>query len=82
MQLANQGLPRSTSRGFDVLSEEQGLGTSNFIEQARYNRALEQELVQTIKQIQGVRDARVHLSIPRQNSFIRNSRRAQRLGHD
>ncbi|MBT8146383.1 MAG: flagellar M-ring protein FliF, partial [Gammaproteobacteria bacterium] len=74
MQLASEGLPRSTNRGFEILNEDQGLGTSNFVEQARYNRALEQELVQTIKQIQGVRDARVHLSIPKQNSFIRNSR--------
>ena len=75
MQLANEGLPRSTSRGFEILDEDQGLGTSNFVEQARYNRALEQELVQTIKQIQGVRDARVHLSIPKRNSFIRDSRK-------
>ena len=75
MQLANEGLPRTSSKGFDILEEDQSLGTSNFIEQARYQRALEQELVQTIKQIQGVRDARVHLSIPRQTSFIRNSRR-------
>jgi len=74
MQLANEGLPRSTNRGFEILDEDQGLGTSNFVEQARYNRALEQELVQTIKQIQGVRDVRVHLSIPKQNSFIRDSR--------
>ena len=75
MQLANEGLPRSTNRGFEILNEDQGLGTSNFVEQARYNRALEQELLQTIKQIQGVRDARVHLSIPKQNSFIRDSRK-------
>ncbi len=73
LQLANDGLPRSSSRGFDILEDEQSLGTSNFLEQARYHRALEQELVQTIKHIQGVRDARVHLSIPRQTSFIRNS---------
>lgn len=75
MQLANEGLPRTNNRGFDILEEDQSLGTSNFIEQARYQRALEQELVQTIKQIQGIRDARVHLSIPKQTSFIRNSRR-------
>jgi len=73
MQLASEGLPRSSKRGFEILNEDQGLGTSNFVEQARYNRALEQELVQTIKQIQGIRDARVHLSIPKQNSFIRSS---------
>jgi len=73
LQLANDGLPRSSSRGFDILEDNQSLGTSNFLEQARYHRALEQELVQTIKYIQGVRDARVHLSIPKQSSFIRNS---------
>jgi len=73
IQLASEGLPKSSSRGYDILQEEQSLGTSNFIEQARYHRALEQELVQTIKHIQGIRDARVHLSIPKQTSFIRNS---------
>jgi len=73
LQMANNGLPRSSSRGFDILEDDQGLGTSNFLEQARYNRALEQELVQTVKHIQGVRDARIHLSIPKQSSFIRNS---------
>lgn len=76
IQLANEGLPRSTGQGFDILNEDQSLGTSNFIEQARYNHALELELTRTITQIQGVRDARVHLSIPRQNSFIRNSRKS------
>ena len=71
--LANNGLPRSSNRGYDILQEEQSLGTSSFIEQARYTRALEQELVQTINLIQGVRDSRVHLSIPKQTSFIRST---------
>lgn len=73
LQLASNGLPRSSSRGYGILEEEQTLGTSNFMEQARYNRALEQELVQTISQISGVRAARVHLSIPKKSSFIRSS---------
>ncbi len=73
LQLASSGLPRSSNKGYAILEEEQSLGTSNFMEQARYNRALEQELVQTIKRIDGVRDARVHLSIPKQSSFIRSS---------
>jgi flagellar M-ring protein FliF len=73
LQLATQGLPRtSSSTGFDALNEGSALGTSNFVEQTRYNRALEQELVTTIKLIRGVRDARVHLSIPKQNSFVRS----------
>ncbi|MES2603911.1 MAG: flagellar basal-body MS-ring/collar protein FliF, partial [Pseudomonadota bacterium] len=71
--LASQGLPRSANgTGYDNLEDTQTLGTSNFVEQTRYNRALEQELVTTIKLIRGVRDARVHLSIPKQTSFVRN----------
>jgi flagellar M-ring protein FliF len=73
LHLASLGLPRSASNGFDMLSEDYALGTSNFIEQARYNHALEQELVKTIKLIRGVRDVRVHISIPKQTSFLRSS---------
>ncbi len=73
LQLANQGLPKNNSRGFGILNQEQDLGISNFIEQARFNRALEQELAGTIRSLQGVRNARVHLSIPKQTSFIRSS---------
>ncbi|MES2624469.1 MAG: flagellar basal-body MS-ring/collar protein FliF [Pseudomonadota bacterium] len=73
LHLASLGLPRSATNGFDMLAENPALGTSNFIEQARYNRALEQELVKTIKLIRGVRDVRVHISIPKQTSFLRSS---------
>jgi flagellar M-ring protein FliF len=76
LQLASQGLPRTNTSGFDILYEESSLGTSNFLEQARYNRALEQELVQTIKLIRGVRDVRVHLSIPKQSTFLRSGNKA------
>lgn len=73
LHLASLGLPRASVAGYDILSEEFSLGTSNFIEQARYNRALEQELVKTIKLLRGVRDVRVHISIPKQSSFLRSS---------
>lgn len=73
LHLASLGLPRANASGFDMLSEDASLGTSNFIEQARYNRALEQELVKTIKLLRGVRDVRVHISIPKQSSFLRSS---------
>lgn len=75
--LANQGLPRAASgSGFSRLYEDAALGTSQFMEQARFTRALEQELMMTIKLISGVGDARVHLSIPRQSSFLRSTGRA------
>ncbi len=72
LMLANQGLPRTAHPGYKGMDEGSVIGTSNFVEQTRYNRALEQELVTTIKLIRGVRDARVHLSIPKQTSFVRN----------
>ncbi|HTR00136.1 MAG TPA: flagellar basal-body MS-ring/collar protein FliF [Candidatus Acidoferrum sp.] len=72
LMLANQGLPRTAHPGYKGLDDASPIGASNFVEQTRYNRALEQELVTTIKLIRGVRDARVHLSIPKQTSFVRN----------
>lgn len=72
MKLAADGLPKSANAGFGMLSEEQGLGTSQFIEKARYQHALESELVKSISEISAVRKARVHLAIPKQSVFVRN----------
>ncbi len=72
LKLAAQGLPRSTDRGFEVLQGEQGFGTSQFIERARYQRALEIELGRTISSLNNVQSARVHLAVPRETAFLRN----------
>lgn len=74
IQLASQGLPRSAGMGFEMLSEEQGFGTSQFREQARFQRAVEAELSRSIARINNVRSARVHLAVPRQSAFSRNQR--------
>ena len=71
LKLAAEGLPRSTARGMDILNQEQGFGTSQFIEQARYKRALEEELSRSITEIYTVKTARVHLAIPKQSVFVR-----------
>ena len=72
MKLAADGLPKSANAGFGILQEEQGIGTSQFIEQARYQHALESELAKTIEKVSSVRSARVHLAISKQSAFIRN----------
>lgn len=72
MKLAAEGLPRSTSQGMEMLNEEQGFGTSQFIERARYQRAMEEELSRSIAELNNVRSARVHLAIPKQSVFVRN----------
>lgn len=76
LKLASAGLPKSTSSGFGMLDKEQGIGTSQFIEQARYQHALETELAKTIEKLGAVRSARVHLALPRQSTFIRSRKKA------
>ncbi len=70
--LAGLGLPTSEEKGFEILDKDQGFGTSQFMEKARYHRALEGELAKSIKEIASVETARVHLAIPKQSVFIRN----------
>ncbi|MGR6873261.1 flagellar basal-body MS-ring/collar protein FliF [Pseudomonas sp. HK3] len=62
------------STGLELLDKEQGLGTSQFIESARYRRGLEGELARTISSLQSVRNARVHLALPKQSVFVRDDR--------
>ncbi len=71
MKLAADGLPKGGSNGFEMLSEDQGFGTSQFVEAARYQHALEGELAQTISSIRNVESARVHLAIPKRSVFLR-----------
>lgn len=72
IRLAAEGLPRSTSQGMEMLNQDQGFGTSQFIERARYQRALEEELSRSISELNNVRTARVHLAIPKQSVFVRD----------
>ena len=72
MKLAGQGLPKETASGFELLDKNQGFGVSQFMENARYQRALEGELAQTISSMSNVQSARVHLAIPKQSEFVRN----------
>lgn len=72
LKLAAEGLPKSVSPGMEMLSEDQGFGTSQFVERARYQHALEEELSRSIAAINNVRSARVHLAVPKQSVFVRN----------
>jgi flagellar M-ring protein FliF len=72
LKLAAQGLPGATTQGMEMLQGDQGLGTSQFIETARYNHALEAELVRSVESIRIVEKARIHLAMPKQSIFIRN----------
>lgn len=61
--------------GFELLDQDQGLGTSQFMETARYRRGLEGELARTVASLHNVRNARVHLAIPKSSVFVRDERK-------
>jgi flagellar M-ring protein FliF len=71
LALAAAGLPAKTDSGFDAIKGDQGFGTSQFIENARYQHALESELARTIANLRPVREARVHLAMPKPSAFTR-----------
>ncbi len=76
MKLSAQGLPKGLGVGFEMLEKEQQMGTSQYIQQARYQRALEIELARSIGTMRNVKSARVHLAIPKRTAFIRKQTEA------
>ncbi len=75
MRLASQGLPQGSGAGFEMLDNQDGFGSSQFIESVRYQRALEGELARTISTMNTVQSARVHLAVPKQSVFVRNRKK-------
>ncbi|MCW8346651.1 flagellar M-ring protein FliF [Vibrio sp. ZSDZ65] len=71
MLLAAKGVKAQLPTGLDALKEDSSLGTSQFMENARYRHGLEGELVRTIISLNAIANARVHLAIPRQTLFVR-----------
>lgn len=73
LKLAEFGLPSSPTQGFELMDKEQPLGTSQFVENTRYQRSIEGELARTITSITSIRNARVHLAIPKKTVFVRDA---------
>lgn len=71
MAMAEQGLPRGGSIGYEVFDQANALGATSFVQNLNLVRALEGELARTIGALGPVAAARVHLSIPRRDLFSR-----------
>jgi flagellar M-ring protein FliF len=69
IKLAAQGLPEGGG-GVNAMTKDPGFGVSAFMENARYQHALETELARTIASLQNVQGARVHLAMARQSAFV------------
>jgi len=72
MRLAEAGLPRGGSVGYEIFDKSDTLGTTSFVQNVNHLRALEGELSRTIRSIDRVSAARVHLVIPERQLFQRD----------
>lgn len=70
--IAQDGLPKGGSLGYEIFDRTDGFGSSNFIQNINRLRALEGELARTIGTIANVRQARVHLVLPERAVFSRD----------
>jgi len=72
MSLAESGMPKGGGVGYEIFDKSDALGTTSFVQNINNLRALEGELARTIRSIDRVQDARVHLVIPDRPLFSRD----------
>jgi flagellar M-ring protein FliF len=69
LKLSSAGIAKDDSFNFSFLNDKSNLGNSQFLENARYLRALENDLSKTISALEGVSSAKVHIAMPQTNTF-------------
>ncbi|MGF1870943.1 flagellar basal-body MS-ring/collar protein FliF [Photobacterium indicum] len=74
LALAAAGIEAQLPAGLDILSQDSSLGTSQFIENARYRHGLEGELALSIMALDAITNVRVHLAIPKKTLFVRREK--------
>lgn len=62
--MAREGLPESSTVGYELFSGSSALGMTEFTQQVNYQRAIEGELQRTIGSLEAVKAVRVHLVTP------------------
>src|SRR3954469_23551090 len=73
MKLAESGLPKGGGIGYRILAKSDALGATSFVQNINHLRALEGELARTIRAIDRVQGARVHLVLPERPLFSRET---------
>jgi flagellar M-ring protein FliF len=72
MKLAESGLPKGGGVGYEIFDKADALGSTSFIQNINKLRALEGELSRTIRSLDRVEQARVHLVLPDRPLFSRD----------
>ena len=75
MAVAQEGLVGGASVGYEIFDRTDALGTTSFVQNINHVRALEGELARTIRAIEGIMSARVHLVLPQRELFSRDERK-------
>jgi flagellar M-ring protein FliF len=76
LQFAAEGLPKTGRLGFELF-DQTSFGATEFAERVNFQRALEGELERTISSLEEVRQARVHLTLPRRSVFTQQDEPAK-----
>jgi flagellar M-ring protein FliF len=72
MKLAEGGLPKGGGVGYEIFDKSDALGATSFVQNINHLRALEGELARTIRALDRVQAARVHLVLPQRPLFSRD----------
>ncbi|MCT8971796.1 flagellar basal-body MS-ring/collar protein FliF [Microbaculum marinisediminis] len=73
MDLASDGLPTGGGVGYEIFDRGDTLGATSFVQNINHLRALEGELARTIRELDRVAAARVHLVIPERRLFSQDA---------
>ena len=71
--LESQGLPQRKYQGVTEVFKKSGMVSSPSEERIRFMDALAQDLARTISSIDGILDARVHIVLPENDPFSKNT---------
>ena len=73
MEFAGKGLPVGGSVGYEIFDKGDTFSATSFVQGINQLRALEGELARTIRGLDRVQAARVHLAIPEKRLFARDA---------
>jgi flagellar M-ring protein FliF len=77
MDLASKGMPQGGGIGYEIFDKGDSMTATSFVQNINQLRALEGELARTIRALDRVQNARVHLALPERQLFQRDKKEAR-----
>jgi len=67
--IASKGIPKSSKVGFELFDKAE-FGETDFAQKIKYLRALEGELSRTVESLVPIKEAKVHIALPKETLFV------------